>query len=310
MPRTSAGACLENFEGAVRIYKASRAVGLATHTGEALPHVPQLRDFYATGGELYRGSVVMVAGMPAAMKSMFTLGVVHDMAVPALYLSADSDPVTQTSRLAAIISGVVHSSIRDTMTTDPEQRVRWAKVCEASQVQFGFDSNPDVFDMEAEVSAWVELYDEFPQVIVVDNLRNVYTGQDSEHSGYKMVQQALIDLARDTGSCIITMHHMSESGKDAKPTEPAPRSAIDGKISQLPDIILSVAREEDQFRLVTIKARHWEDDPMAKRENWVTLRVDGSTARFYAQDSLQSRANQFVQPEPWSAEALSGANQA
>lgn len=293
------------------MYKASRAVGLAQSTGEALPHVPHLRDFYATGGELFMGSVIMVAGQPAAMKSMFVLSVVEAMEVSCLYLSADSDPVTQTSRLAANITGVVHSSVRETMTTDPDQAARWAKVLESSRVQFAFDSSPDVYDIESEISAWVELYDEYPKVIVIDNLRNVYTGQDSEHSGYKMVQQALIDLARETGSCVITMHHMSESNGQ-KPTEPAPRSAIDGKISQLPDIILSVAREGDQFRLVTVKARHWPDDPTAQRESWVTLRVDGSTVRFYAQDSLQSRANQFVTPsinhEPWSAEALSGAN--
>lgn len=277
------------------MYRASRAVGLARETGEALPHVPQLRDFYETGAEFYQGSVVMVAGMPAAFKSMFTLHLVHTMDVPTLYLSADSDPVTQLSRLSGMITGITTSSIRDAMTTDAAQAARFRQELDSSKVQFGFDSNPDIFDMESEVSAWVELYDEFPQVIVVDNLRNVYTGQDSEHSGYKMVQQSLIDLARETGACIITMHHMSEAN-NRKSTDPAPRSAIDGKVSQLPDMILSVAREEDQFRLVAVKNRHNPDHPEAERDHWLTMRVDGATARFFAQDSLQSRANALAGP--------------
>lgn len=289
------------------MFRAARAVSLASETGEALPHVDALRDWYAEGQEIYQGSVVMVAGMPAAFKSMFTLDMVRQMHVPTLYLSADSDPATQVSRLAAMETGVNHASIRDQMGKDQGQAARFRAALEDSLIQFSFDSNPDAYDMETEVSAWVELYDEYPRVIIVDNLRNVFTGQDSEHSGYKMVQQMLIDLARETGACIITMHHMSESG-GRKSTDPAPRSAIDGKVSQLPDLILSVAREADQFRLVSIKNRHAVDHPEAEREHWKTLRVDAPTARFYAQDSLQSRANQFSTPmEPWSAEALSGA---
>jgi replicative DNA helicase len=279
------------------VYRAARALSLASKTGEALPHVDALRDWYAEDQEIYQGSLVMVAGMPAAFKSMFTLDVVRAMNVPTLYLSADSDPATQTSRLAAMVTGVNHASIRDQVTKDPEQEARVRAVLEDSHIQFSFDSNPDAYDMEHEVSAWVELYDEYPQVIIVDNLRNVFTGQDSEHSGYKMVQQMLIDLARETGACIITMHHMSESG-NRKSTEPAPRSAIDGKVSQLPDLILSVAREGDQFRMVSIKNRHAVDHPEAEPEHWKTLRVEAATARFFAQDSLQMRANAFANPGP------------
>lgn len=239
----------------------------------------------------------MVAGMPAAMKSMFALNLVHLIGEPTLYFSADSDSAVQTSRLAAMITGINHSSIRDQMGKDPAQAARFRDVLTASNVQFSFDSNPDIYDMEAEVSAWVELYDEYPKIIVVDNLRNIYTGQDTEHSGYKMVQQMLIDLSRQTGACVLTLHHMSEGG-GRKSTEPAPRSAIDGKVSQLPDLIVSVAREGDQFRMVSIKNRHAEDHPEAEREHWKTLRVEASTARFFAQDSLQSRANQFANPGP------------
>ena len=288
------------------MFRAARVASLAGETGEALPHVDALRDWYADGQEIYQGSLIMVAGMPAAFKSMFTLDVVRAMNVPTLYLSADSDPATQFSRLAAQVTGVNHASVRDQVDKDPGQRDRFQAALEDSSIQFSFDSNPDVYDMESEVSAWVELYDEYPRVIIVDNLRNVFTGQDTEHSGYKMVQQMLIDLARQTGSCIITMHHMSEGG-GRKSTDPAPRSAIDGKVSQLPDLILSVAREGDQFRMVSIKNRHAPDHPEAEREHWKTLRVEAATARFFAQDSLQYRANQFSTPEPWSADALAGA---
>ncbi len=288
------------------MFKADRAVSLATETGVPLPHVPHMRDWYAEGAEFYRGSVVMVAGQPAAMKSMFALNLVHLLGEPTLYFSADSDAAVQVSRLAAMITGVNHSSIRDQMGSDPAQAARFREALGTSNVQFSFDSNPDAYDMETEISAWVELYDEYPRVIVVDNLRNIFTGQDSEHGGYKMVQQMLIDIARETNACVFTLHHMSESG-GRKSTDPAPRSAIDGKVSQLPDLILSVAREADQFRLISIKNRHAVDHPEAEREHWKTLRVDAPTARFFAQDSLQSRANQFSYADAWKGAPLSDA---
>lgn len=270
------------------MYRASRAVALAKKTGAPLPQVPQLKDFYETGAEFYKGSVVMIAGMPAAFKSMFTLDIVRSMEVSCLYVSADSDAATQISRLAAQLTGWRHQDIRVQMDEDPEKADYYADVLRQSKVQFSFDSNPDVWDIENEINAWVELYDEYPEVIVVDNLRNVFSGADNEHTGYKTIQQKLIDISRETGSCIITMHHMSEAG-GRKSTDPAPRSAIDGKVSQLPDMILSVAREDDQFRMVAVKNRHNPDHPEAEREHWLTLRVDGATASFHHQTSMQER---------------------
>lgn len=278
------------------MFRASRSVALAGKTGEPLPRAEFLRDWYAAEerpNEFYRGTLVMVAGMPAAYKSMFTLHLVHSLNLPTLYVSADSDAATQIGRLTAMITGHSTSSARHHIATDPDYAERVTKELESSNVQFSFDSNPEYWDIEDEINAWVELYDMYPEVIVIDNLRNVYSGQDNEHGGYKAIQQKLVDLSRDTGACIITMHHMKE-GNGRKSTDPAPRNAIDGMISQLGDMILSVAREEDQFRMVAVKNRHNVDHPEADQKYWTTLKVEGSTARFSAQESLQSRANQFT----------------
>lgn len=278
------------------MYKASRMAGLAAKTGEPLPRVPFLRDMYKAGNFLYKGSLVMFAGMPAAYKSMFTLNLVHNMRVPTLYISADSDAATQFSRLSAMITQDQSRDIRKSLDQDDGQAY-YSQAVEDSLVQFSLDANPDAFDIEAEINAWVELYDEYPEVIVVDNLRNVFSGQDNEHSGYKTVQQKLIEISRDTGACVITMHHMKEGG-GRKSTDPAPRNAIDGMVAQLPGFILSIAREDDQFRLCVIKDREGPDHPEAEPEHWHTLRVDTATASFYAQDSVQSIAA-HVADESW-----------
>jgi replicative DNA helicase len=254
---------------------------------------------YDRGNLLYRASVVMVAGMPAAYKSMFVLNLVHTMKARTLYISADSDASVQISRLSAMITKQPSNRIRTALDEAPAY---YETVLAQSEVQFSFDSNPDAYDIESEINAWVELYDEYPEVIVVDNLRNVFSGADNEHGGYKVIQQRLIDIARETGACVITMHHMKEGGEGKykrSSTWPAPRSGVDGMVNQLPDFILSVAREGNIFRMAVVKDRNGPDDPEVIAPP-VELRVDMQTASFYPYDSMQQRLSQIEAENNWS----------
>jgi len=227
----------------------------------------------------------MMAGAPGAYKSLLALNLVHQMGLPTLYVSADSDAATQLSRLHAMTTGIQPKETREHLKADAHKEAIKANLS-SSKVEFCFDSNPDAFDIEDELNAWVELNDAYPEVIVVDNLRNVYSGQESEHGGYKAVQQRLIDISRETGACVITLHHMKEAG-GRKSTDPAPRSAVDGMVNQLPGFILSIARDGDESRLCVIKDREGEDFPEAQEEHWLRLRVDFGKATFYAKDSVQ-----------------------
>jgi hypothetical protein len=239
---------------------------------------------YAMGNEFHKGTVVMIAGMPAAMKSTFVLNLMHRMGVGCLYFSADSDAATQLSRLGGSILQEEHRNIRKNL--DGPGQSYYSSALEDTKVQFVFDSQPDAYDIEAEIDAWVELYDEYPEVIVIDNLRNIFVGDASnEHGGYKMIQQKLIDISRDTGACVITMHHMKEGG-GRKATDPAARSAVDGMVNQLPNQIISVARDGDEFRMCVVKDREAPDHPEAEEEHWVRLRVDAPRATFYHKQSM------------------------
>jgi hypothetical protein len=277
------------------MYRASKAVTLAAKTGDPLPRVDFMQDMYAMGNEFLKGTVVMLAGMPAAMKSTFALNLVHKMGVPCLYFSADSDAATQLSRLAASILQEEHRSIRKAL--DGPGQGYYRSALEETKVQFAFDSQPDAYDIENEISAWVELYDEYPEIIVIDNLRNIFVGESSnEHGGYKMIQQKLIDIARETGACVITMHHMKEGG-GRKATDPSPRSAVDGMVNQLPNQIISVARDGDEFRGCVVKDREAPDHAEAEPEHWFRLRVDAPRATFYHKQSMQE-AVRFIE-ENW-----------
>jgi hypothetical protein len=276
------------------VFRANRAVALAKKTGTPLPHVDFLSDWYKDEGgrEIYQGELVMVAGRPGALKSFFSLAFAQATGLHALYMSADSDAATQTARLAANITGHQVRDIRQQMVENPDAEAYYANALASSKVMFAFDSNPEWYDIEDEVSAYVELYDRFPDIIIADNLRNVYTSSESEYAGYAVIMQKLLDLTRDTGATVIVLHHMLESGKDNVSTKPAPVSGLDGKVSKLPELILSLAIEENMSKIATVKDRHTKAHPEA--DAWVTVQADPAKARFYPYAQLQDRANQFA----------------
>jgi hypothetical protein len=279
-------------------FTAKRGINLAKRTAEPLPQVEWLQPLYDNGYNFYRGMVSMVAGVPGAMKSMFTLAYTNATGLDTLYFSADSDAASQLSRLAAMNTGVDSHYARTHLDTE-----EGVKALEGAKVQFCFDDNPDLPTIQDEVDAWVEKYNSFPDIIVVDNLRNVWAGEGSgsEHAAYKATQQMLIKIARYTGACVISLHHMvlpsaNDKNADDKMRYPRAQYEIDGKVSQYPDFILSVAKDGDEFRYAVIKDRYSPFDSSGK--TYHTAIVDGSTGTFRRGYNLQERAAMFSQPAP------------
>lgn len=272
-------------------YTAKRGVRLAKRTADPLPQVEWMAPLYENGYNFYRGMVSMVCGVPGSMKSMFTLAFANATGLDTLYFSADSDAASQLSRLAAMNSGVDSHYARTHLDT-----AEGVKALEGSRIQFCFDDNPDLPSMQDEVDAWVEKYNSFPDIIVVDNLRNVWAGEGSgsEHAAYKATQQMMIKIARYTGACVITLHHMvlpsaADKNADDKMRYPRAQYDIDGKVSQYPDFILSVAKDGNEFRYAVVKDRYSQFDSSGKTYHEAV--VDGATGTFQRGYSLQQRAN-------------------
>jgi replicative DNA helicase len=254
---------------------AFRAALNAAKVGDPLPHVEALQDLYEEGTEIYRGAVTMVAGMPGAMKTLFSLWYASELNIPTLYFSADSDAATMTSRMASAITQVDSISIRNDYKDD-DQRAYYAERLAESRIDFCFDSSPGIGDMVDEIDAYVTLYGEYPELIVVDNLMDVYSDSDNEFSGNKSTLRELKELARETGSALIVLHHMSEADTDS--ATPAPRSKLMGKVAQTPALVLSLAVEGTIFKIAVVKNRNGKSTPNAL--DYVALRVDPARATF------------------------------
>lgn len=222
-----------------------------------------------------RGALVMVYGIPGSGKSTFALWWTYRMGVPALYFSADMDAFDAITRTGALATGHEVSFVANAISSGGMGYIE----DEVSDIpiQWCFDSGPTLMDVAAELDAYIELWDRYPSVIVIDNLLNIEGETEEEQAGLKFIMKELHRLAHETGCAVIVLHHAREEGS---PSRPAPRSAIQGKVSQLPELILSVALDQDDgsYMVAPVKNRSGKQDPTGA--TFIRLQADPERASF------------------------------
>lgn len=253
----------------------ARTLHLASRTAP-LPEVPALRQLYA-GGVLPRsGQFIVVFGQPGAGKSTFLQWYVNEMDVSCLYFSADMDAQDAISRLGAMRSGGMRvDDVSDAIANGGEDYI--ADILDGSKIQWCFDSGPTVADIAEELDAYVELHDAYPRVIVIDNAMNIEGESEDEQGGLKFVFKELHRLAHETGICVIVLHHAREEGS---PRFPPGRDKLQGKVAQLPEIILGVALDDDVYKIAPVKVRSGKSDPTGS--TFISLSADPTRAMFSA----------------------------
>jgi predicted ATP-dependent serine protease len=185
-----------------------------------------------------RGQVCMVAAAPNAGKSMFALIYAIKASVPTLFFSADTDTTTVMMRAAAHSSGHNQLTVEQNLSSDSHYYDKHFD--RLKHIKWVFDSSPSLDDIELEIKAYVELYGQAPELIIIDNLMNVAAETDNEWAGLRAIMMELHDMARKTEACVLVLHHVSEQSEYGSPTKPPARRAIHGKVSQLPALILTL----------------------------------------------------------------------
>ena len=200
------------------------------------------------GARLRRSEVSMIAGQPGAGKSALALHLAVAIGAPALYIAADTDRSTMRLRAGAMLTGRSQHEVEAAGLEDDA-------LSAAGHVLFAFDPSPDVASVRLEADACDEVFGEYPHLIVVDNLTDCVEGGDNEWSALRQAVKGLKVLARDTGAAVLALHHVQETSHF---TRAPSRSSIQGKISQLPALILTVDSPPDTGVLTVgvVKNRH------------------------------------------------------
>ena len=267
----------------------TQAAAKSTNDFQLLPDLfPSLAN---EGIRFRRGQMTMIAGQPNAGKSLIALFMAVQMKVPTLYISADTDAYTTAIRAAAMVSGQQTSSVEEAFRTGNGKDFYTEELASIDHLQFDFAPSPTLDEIDLAIRAYGEAYGEYPHMIIVDNAMNVVSMHNDEWSGLREIAKAMHHIARETDAAVLLLHHTSEN--EGKPDVPPSRKAIQGKIAQLPELIITVALVPNtvEFRVACVKNRF--DKHSASGEHYITLWADASRMSIY-----NDRAGQQI-AESW-----------
>lgn len=207
----------------------------------------------------------MVAGRSGTQKSGFALWWVKEMNLPTLYLAADMSKFQVSARLASSMLGISVEEVEAWEKLGGERSEEIADALSPLNILFSF-GEITWEKVDNELSAWVEHSDEYPKVIVIDNLMDVEDAQ-ADYQAQMEAMQEIKALSQTTGATVIVLHHASDKSWDARtdPWAPPSRDQVKGGLSEKPELSLSVGFNpmSGEFRVAAIKQRMGRSDPTA-----------------------------------------------
>ena len=257
------------------MYSLLQSTKIRGSAGEPLPTV--FRSLESAGILFKRGQYVLIAAGAGTGKSAFTLTEALKSGVPALYFSADSDSYTQSVRSLAIMAGVSVEAANKAVLANELGSL--ADSLANIPIRFNYDASPSLDTIETAVEAYEEVYGDYPALIVIDNITNVRVGgegDDDPFSGLEGLNDYLHTMARETGACVVGLHHVTGPYNDAE--KPIPLSGVKGQISRVPEMILTLFKPgPDRIGVSAVKNRGGKADPSGN--GYVELEFVGEMMR-------------------------------
>lgn len=207
--------------------------------GEPLPVV--WNSLEAATATFRKPQLVLIASAPGGGKSALALNLAVKSQLPTIYFSADSSASTQIARTVSIATGIETDIIR----RDIEQRKSVAPILKERVPNLWWEFSPspslDLIDQTVQAYGYLGRY---PDLVIVDNLVDV--DHDSAESEWKAFENTLLflkELSRERNMCIVVLAHLTGEYEDGVTIPPL--SGLRGKVSKIPEMILTLYREED-----------------------------------------------------------------
>lgn len=264
------------------MYTPLQSLHIKGSAGDPLPVVFRALD--AKGTRFLRGQLALVCAGPGCGKSALVLTYALKARVPTLYLSADSDAFTQLSRTLSILTGwpMERSSraVRESAVSADEAALLDPDSPNGIPIRFVYHASPSIDQIETAIEAYDALYEDYPALIVVDNITNVRTDSEDPDpfAGLESLMDYLHDVARKTGACVIGLHHVQGEYNNAD--KPIPLSGVKGQITRVPELVLTLFRVASTFgpdllNVSTVKNRAGKMDSSGR--DYISLSFEGET---------------------------------
>lgn len=199
-----------------------------------------------------RGQCSLLAAAPGGGKSNIALIYAIESKVPTLFISADTDLATMGMRAAANVLGWTQDEVERLGLDSAEVQnaldglghIRWAD-----------DNQPSVEDIVLETRAYMEVFGQPPELIVVDNLIDVSVakGADKDWANTRAVVDGLKRLARQSEAHVLMLAHATGAYEDG--IKPIPLGGLEWKPGKNVELVLTMYWAEDELRVCPVKNR-------------------------------------------------------
>lgn len=220
------------------------------------------------------GATSMIAGRPGSYKSIFALNMIRfwskNKHIRILVFAADSDEATVAKRLSAIITGEDATQVETKIVAGETGRYETCLHPLADNVRFVYNqlSMDGIAD---HVWAFEAQYGTYPDIIVLDNLID-FVDRPDDWGGMLMMTKELDALAKETRCHVVILHHARvDQGRDK--TIPPMESEIQGKITQIPRLVLTVA---PNGTLINMSCEKDSGGPPKQNTSWMQFQVESS----------------------------------
>jgi KaiC/GvpD/RAD55 family RecA-like ATPase len=221
------------------------------------------------------GATSMIAGKPGSFKSILALNLVvrwtamgHDV----LYFSADSDEYTVARRLAGIMTGANTWDVETDFAQSKMGRYL-PSLRSLDQLALWEYRSMEIEQIKERLDTYEDANGGYPDVVFIDNLIN-YAPSTDDWGAMRDMTNGFDMIARETKSHICILHHASEAdtyvydaalgkSRPRRTADPVPRSAIQGKVTQIPRLVLTTASNGDQMAVACVKNTNGRQYPDA-----------------------------------------------
>lgn len=137
-------------------------------------------------------------------------------------------------------------------------------------LRFSFEPGPSPQDIDEEMQAFAHTYGEWPELLIVDSLYNVYAGGDEGFQALERTLEYLHQLARMTSTSIVVCHHVVGEYEDG--LTPVPLSGLRGKVSKIPESVLTLHNSNmGGLWACVVKNRNGNHDPLGRIAAYLTV---------------------------------------
>jgi predicted ATP-dependent serine protease len=234
-----------------------------TEVGEAGEPVPSVfHELMVEGADIRMGEMTLIASAPGVGKSLIAVTLAVKASVPTLFFSADTRPFTTGVRIGSMLTGRTIAEVDHAMRNGQKQEYVNLMRGKTSHIVWQFKPCPSVKEIEQDVAAFAVKWGDYPHLIVVDNLRNMFSDED-DYTGFRHNIEALNILAAETGSAVVVLHHLTGSYDDGQTIPPL--SALEGKVSKLPSMVLNLFNgNRGDIGVAIVKNRYGAANPAGK----------------------------------------------